>query len=67
MGLAKLAVTDHNTIEQRGRGAGPTPIIVDQEIDTAVGGELIAYFVTPERVPPHLPVREAIRCADGAL
>ncbi len=61
VGLAKLAVTDHNTIEGalEARALAPDLIIVGQEIDTAVGGELIAYFVT-ERVPPHLPVREAI-------
>jgi len=61
VGLAKLAVTDHNTIEGalEAKALAPDLIIVGQEIDTEVGGELIAYYVT-ERVPPHLPVREAI-------
>jgi predicted metal-dependent phosphoesterase TrpH len=61
VGLAKLAVTDHNSIEGalEARALAPDLIIVGQEIDTAVGGELIAYFLT-ERIPPHLAPEEAI-------
>ena len=35
----------------------PDLIIVGQEIDTATGGELIAYYVT-ERIPRDLPLSE---------
>ncbi len=60
-GLAKLAVTDHNTIEGalEAYSLAPDLIIVGQEIDTAVGGELIAYFVK-EQIPADLPPEEAI-------
>jgi predicted metal-dependent phosphoesterase TrpH len=61
IGLAKLAVTDHNTIEgaREAYALAPDLIIIGQEIDTAVGGELIAYFVQ-EQIPKHLPPEEAI-------
>ncbi len=61
VGLSKLAVTDHNSIEGaiEAHALAPDLIIVGQEIDTSVGGELIAYFVT-ERIPPHLPPEQAI-------
>ncbi len=62
VGLNRLAVTDHNTIEGAlaAYALAPDLIIVGEEIDTEVGGELIAYFVK-ETVPPHLPPEEAIR------
>lgn len=70
VGLNRLAVTDHNTIEGAlaAHALAPDLIIVGQEIDTATGGELIAYFVR-ETVPPHLPPEEAIRRlrAQGAV
>lgn len=61
VGLAKLAVTDHNSIEGalEAHALAPDLIIVGQEIDTAGGGELIAYFVT-EQIPPHLSPDEVI-------
>lgn len=61
VGLAKLAVTDHNSIEGalEAHALAPDLIIVGQEIDTAVGGELIAYFLTAQ-IPPHLSPEEAI-------
>ncbi len=61
IGLAKLAVTDHNTIEgaREAYALAPDLIIIGQEIDTAAGGELIAYFVQ-EQIPRHLPPEEAI-------
>lgn len=62
LGLARVAVTDHNTIEGAlaAQALAPEMIIVGQEIDTAIGGELIAYFMT-ERVPAGLPVEEALQ------
>ena len=59
--LAKLAITDHNTIEgaREAYALAPDLIIVGQEIDTAWGGELIAYFVT-EQIPRGLHPEEAI-------
>lgn len=61
VGLAKLAVTDHNTIEgaREAYALAPDLIIVGQEIDTEWGGELIAYFVQ-EQIPRDLPPAEAI-------
>lgn len=61
VGLAKLAVTDHNTIEGalEAFALAPDLIIVGQEIDTGTGGELIAYYVT-EQIPRGLPVGEAL-------
>jgi predicted metal-dependent phosphoesterase TrpH len=61
VGLAKLAVTDHNTIEgaREAYALAPDLIIVGQEVDTETGGELIAYYVT-EQVPRGLPVGETI-------
>lgn len=70
VGLNRLAVTDHNTIQGalEAHALAPDLIIVGQEIDTATGGELIAYFVR-DTVPPHLPPEEAIRRlrAQGAV
>lgn len=61
IGLAKLAVTDHNTIEgaREAYALAPDLIIIGEEINTETGGELIAYFVQ-EQIPKHLPVEEAI-------
>ncbi|PKO22466.1 MAG: phosphotransferase [Chloroflexi bacterium HGW-Chloroflexi-1] len=70
VGLDRVAVTDHNTIEgaRAARQLAPDLIIVGQEIDTAAGGELIAYFLQ-ERVPPGLSLDETIRRlrAQGAV
>jgi hypothetical protein len=62
LGLNRIAITDHNTIEGAlaARALAPDLVIVGEEIDTAVGGELIAYFVR-EPVPAGLAPDEAIR------
>jgi predicted metal-dependent phosphoesterase TrpH len=62
LGLNRVAITDHNTIEGAlvAQGLAPDLIIVGQEIDTAAGGELIAYFLQ-ESVPPGLSLEETIR------
>jgi predicted metal-dependent phosphoesterase TrpH len=54
-------VTDHNTIEgaREAYALAPDLIIIGQEIDTAVGGELIAYFVK-DQIPRGLPPPDAI-------
>jgi len=61
IGLDRVAITDHNTIEGAlaARQLAPDLIIVGQEIDTAAGGELIAYFLQ-EQVPPGLALDETI-------
>jgi predicted metal-dependent phosphoesterase TrpH len=61
VGLDRVAVTDHDTIEGAlvARRLAPDFIIVGEEIRTATGGELIAYFVR-ERVPPGLSLAETI-------
>jgi predicted metal-dependent phosphoesterase TrpH len=61
LGLDRIAITDHNQIAGalEARALAPNLVIVGEEIDTAEGGELIAYYVT-ERVPPHLPILEAL-------
>lgn len=70
LGLNRVAITDHNTIEAAlaAHAVAPDLIIVGQEIDTAVGGELIAYFVQ-EQIPAHLSPAEAVRRlrAQGAV
>ncbi len=70
VGLAKLAVTDHNSIEGalEAYALAPDLIIVGQETNTAAGGELIAYFVT-RQIPPHLAPERAIAClrSQGAI
>ncbi|OIO90206.1 MAG: hypothetical protein AUK03_13400 [Anaerolineae bacterium CG2_30_64_16] len=70
VGIDRLAVTDHNTIEGAlvAKQLAPDLIIVGQEIDTAAGGELIAYFLQ-ERVPPGLSLDETIHRlrAQGAV
>jgi predicted metal-dependent phosphoesterase TrpH len=70
VGLAKLAVTDHNSIEgaRECQALAPDLIIIGQEIDTSARGELIAYFVQ-EQIPRGLPPEEAIRLlrAQGAV
>lgn len=61
LGLNRVAVTDHNTIEGAltARALAPDLIIVGEEIETATGGELIAYFVQ-EQVRPHLSLEETL-------
>jgi predicted metal-dependent phosphoesterase TrpH len=61
VGLARLAVTDHNTIEGalEAHALAPDLIIVGEEIEVDGGGELIAYFVT-EEVPRGLSIEEAL-------
>ena len=62
VGLDRVAVTDHNTTEgaEVACRLAPDLVIVGEEIETAEGGELIAYFVR-EAVPAHLPVAETLR------
>ncbi|MCX6031694.1 MAG: PHP domain-containing protein [Chloroflexi bacterium] len=62
VGLDRLAVTDHNTIEGAlvAQRLAPDFVIVGEEIQTATGGELIAYYVR-ETVPPGLSLDETIR------
>jgi predicted metal-dependent phosphoesterase TrpH len=66
LGLARIAITDHDTIDGAlaAQQLAPDLVIVGEEIRTAAGGELIAYFVQ-ETVPPGLPLREAIRRLRG--
>jgi predicted metal-dependent phosphoesterase TrpH len=70
VGLDRVAVTDHNTIEGAlaAHALAPDLVIVGEEIETAEGGELIAYYVR-EVVPFGLPVAEALRRlhAQGAV
>jgi len=62
VGLDRLAVTDHNTIAGAlaAQRLAPDFVIVGEEIETATGGELIAYFVQ-ETVPAGLSLDETIR------
>jgi len=62
VGLDKIAITDHNTIAGAlvAKELAPDLVIIGQEIATADGGELIAYYVR-KAVPPYLPLEEAIR------
>lgn len=69
LGIDRLAITDHNTIEGAlaAHNIAPERIIVGEEIQTQKG-ELLAFFVR-EEVPPDLPPLEAIRSlrAQGAF
>lgn len=62
VGLARFAVTDHNTIDGAlaAHALAPDFVIVGEEIETATGGELIAYFLT-EVVPAGLSLDETLR------
>jgi len=70
IGLNKVAITDHNTIEGAlsAQQLAPDLVIVGEEIEVSTGGELIAYFLT-EVIPRGLPVEEALRQlkAQGAV
>ncbi len=61
VGLARLAVTDHNTIAGalEAHALAPDLIIVGEEIEVDSGGEVIAYYVT-EEVPRGLSIEEAL-------
>ena len=66
VGLDRVAITDHNTIEGAlaAQRLAPELIIVGEEIKTATGGELIAYFVQAW-VPPGLPLDETLQRLRG--
>lgn len=70
VGLDRVAITDHNTLDGAliARGLAPDLVIVGEEIETETGGELIAYFVR-EAVPGGLSLAETIRRlrAQGAV
>lgn len=60
-GLARIAVTDHNSIDGalEAQSFAPDFVIVGEEIKTD-SGELLAYFIR-ERIPPGLSPEETIR------
>lgn len=62
VGLNRIAVTDHNTIEGAlaAQRLAPDLVIVGEEIETEAGGELIAYFVN-EPVPQGLSLAGTLR------
>jgi predicted metal-dependent phosphoesterase TrpH len=62
VGLDRIAITDHHTIEGAlaARALAPEFVIIGEEIETASGGELIAYFVD-QAVPAGLPLDETLR------
>ena len=61
VGLSRLAITDHNTIDGAlaARRLDPELVIVGEEIST-LEGELLAYFLD-EAIPPRLTIQETIR------
>lgn len=61
LGLDRLAVTDHNTIEGAfaAQKLAPDLIIVGEEIKTTAG-EILGYFMT-EEVPAYLSPKEAVQ------
>ena len=69
-GLDRIAITDHDTTEGAliAHRLAPELVIVGEEIDTADGGELIAYYVR-EELPSGLLLAEALRRlrAQGAV
>lgn len=60
IGLDKIAITDHNSIEQAqmANAMAPDRVIVGEEIETTQG-EMLGYFLT-EWVPPGLTPMETI-------
>ena len=71
VGLDRIAVTDHGTIEGalRARELDPELVIVGEEIRCACHVELIGLFLT-DRIPMRLPfneVVERIRDQGGAI
>jgi len=61
-GVDRLAITDHNTIRGalRAKEMDPERVIVGEEILTAEGGEILAWFVK-EELPGNLPALEAMQ------
>ena len=61
IGLDKVAITDHNSIEQAkiAHQMDPDRVIIGEEIETTQG-ELLGYFLT-EWVPPNLSPLETIK------
>lgn len=59
-GLARVAITDHDTLQgaELAWELDPQRVIPGEEIST-LEGELLALYVS-EEVPPHLPAMEAI-------
>ncbi len=71
VGLHRIAVTDHNTIDgaRAASAIDPSLIIIGEEIDTRERTHLIGLFLH-ERIPPGLPVRETaerIRAQGGVV
>lgn len=60
-GLDRICITDHNSIAgaQAARRLDPDFVIVGEEILTAGGQEILAFFVI-EWVPPRLPYEEVL-------
>lgn len=60
-GLDRICITDHNTIEGAlvGQALAPEMVIVGEEILTAAGTEILAFFVR-EPVPPRLSIGETL-------
>ncbi|HMQ56108.1 MAG TPA: PHP domain-containing protein, partial [Anaerolineae bacterium] len=60
-GLDRICITDHNSIigAQAAQQIDPDYVLVGEEILTAEGHELLAFFVS-KWVPPRLPYREAL-------
>lgn len=58
-GLDRLAITDHNEIDQalRLRDLDPELILVGEEVKTAEGFDIIGLFLS-ERIPKRTPARE---------
>ncbi len=61
IGLDKVAITDHNSIEQAkiAHQKYPDRVIIGEEIETTQG-EILGYFMK-EWVPPHLSPMETIK------
>ncbi len=60
-GLARIAITDHNSVQgaREAQGLAPDFVIVGEEVKTQ-DGELLAYFID-ETIPAGLSLEETVR------
>lgn len=70
-GLQRIAITDHNEIDQalRLHDLDPELVLVGEEVKTAEGFDVIGIFLS-ERIPKHTPARETcerIRAQGGVV
>src|SRR5690242_6943566 len=61
VGLDRIAVTDHHTIDGalRARDLDPERVIIGEEITASCGTDVIGLYLT-KRIPPRLPLERVV-------